>query len=94
MAMCLDHFKNIDRTVEGYEGLLAAQDCFPTDEIRDKFAADYSYLSQHWEAISPTQCSKHTRKTTSGSHKSTNQSDPQAAEENSYGMRSEKKRSN
>ena len=53
MTMCLDHFKNIDRTVEGYEGLLAAQDCLPNDEIRDKFAADYSYLSQHWEAISP-----------------------------------------
>ena len=53
MTMCLDHFKTIDRTVEGYEGLLAAQDCLPNDELRDKFAADYSYLGKHWEAISP-----------------------------------------
>ena len=53
MAICLDCFRTIDRSVEGYEGLLAAQDCLPTDEKRDEFAADYSYLSQHWEAISP-----------------------------------------
>jgi type I restriction enzyme R subunit len=53
MAVCLDHFKAVDRTIEGYEGLLAAQDCLPNDEMRDKFAADYSYLSKHWEAISP-----------------------------------------
>ena len=53
MTLCLNHFKDIDRTVEGYEGLLAAQDCLPNDEKRDLFAADYSYLSKHWEAISP-----------------------------------------
>jgi type I restriction enzyme R subunit len=53
MAVCLEHFKTIDRTVEGYEGLLAAQDCLPNDEIRDKFAADYNYLNKHWETISP-----------------------------------------
>ncbi len=53
MAVCLEYFKSIDRTVEGYEGLIPAQDCLQTDEIRDKFAADYSYLNQHWEAISP-----------------------------------------
>jgi len=50
---CLDYFESIDRTVEGYEGLLAAQDCLPNDELRDTFAADYSYLNRHWEAISP-----------------------------------------
>jgi type I restriction enzyme R subunit len=53
MAACLEYFKGIDRTVEGYEGLLVAQDCLPNDEMRDKFAADYSYLGKHWEAISP-----------------------------------------
>lgn len=47
------YFVNIDRTIEGYEGLLAAQDCLPDNEIRDQFAADYSYLGRHWEAISP-----------------------------------------
>ncbi len=53
MNVCIDHFKIVDRTVEGYEGLLAAQDCLPNNETRDKFAADYNYLSKHWEAISP-----------------------------------------
>jgi len=53
LSTCLAHFKNIDRSVVGYEGLIAAQDCLPTDEIRDKFASDYTYLSRHWEAISP-----------------------------------------
>ncbi len=53
MKKCLEYFTNIDRTIEGYEGLLTAQDCLPNDEIRDRFASDYSYLNQHWEAISP-----------------------------------------
>ena len=37
----------------GYEGLIAAQDCLPNNETRDRFAGDYSYLSRLWEAISP-----------------------------------------
>ena len=53
LEKCLTYFKNIDRSIEGYEGLLAAQDCLPNDEIRDKYASDYSYLNRHWEAISP-----------------------------------------
>ena len=50
---CLSHFKDIDRSIEGYEGLLAAQDCLPSNDKRDEFAADYSFLTKHWEAISP-----------------------------------------
>jgi len=53
MKKCLSHFKDIDRSVEGYEGLLAAQDCLPSNKERDDFAADFSYLTKHWEAISP-----------------------------------------
>ena len=53
MNKCLLHFKKCDRKVEGYEGLLAAQDCLPTNEKRDEFAADYSYLNRHWESVSP-----------------------------------------
>jgi type I restriction enzyme R subunit len=53
LEKCLVYFKNIDRSIEGYEGLLAAQDCLPNDEMRDKYASDYSYLNRHWEAISP-----------------------------------------
>lgn len=50
---CLVYFAGVDRTVTGYEGLIAAQECLPNNETRDRFAADYSYLSRLWEAISP-----------------------------------------
>lgn len=53
MEKCLAHFAGVNREIDGYEGLLAAQECLRTDEDRDTFAADYSYLSRHWEAISP-----------------------------------------
>jgi len=50
---CLAYFAGVDRTVTGYEGLIAAQECLPNNDTRDRFAADYSYLSRLWEAISP-----------------------------------------
>lgn len=50
---CLSHFYGVDRSVEGYDGLLLAQDCLNTDEKRDAFAGDYSLLGQMWEALSP-----------------------------------------
>jgi hypothetical protein len=50
---CLDYFESVDRTVGGYEGLIAAQECLPDDETRDAFAASYSVLSRLWEALSP-----------------------------------------
>ena len=53
MRTCLAYFPKVDKTISGYEGLMAAQDCLPNNETRDKFAADYSYLSRLWEAISP-----------------------------------------
>ncbi|MBZ0170230.1 type I deoxyribonuclease HsdR [Candidatus Methylomirabilis lanthanidiphila] len=53
MQKCLAYFAGVDRTVTGYEGLIAAQNCLPNNDTRDRFAADYSYLSRLWEAISP-----------------------------------------
>jgi len=53
MQKCLAYFPGVDRTLTGYEGLIAAQDCLPTNDVRDRFAADFSYLSRLWEAISP-----------------------------------------
>jgi type I restriction enzyme R subunit len=50
---CLAYFESCDRAVEGYQGLIAAQDCLPDNETRDRFAADFSYLGRLWEAISP-----------------------------------------
>lgn len=56
MAQCLAFFPGVDRSVSGYEGLLAAQDCLPNNEHRDAFAASYSVLSSLWEALSPDPC--------------------------------------
>jgi type I restriction enzyme R subunit len=53
LAACLAHFPGVDRTVSGYEGLMAAQNCLPDDAARDAFAADFSVLAQLWEALSP-----------------------------------------
>jgi len=50
---CLLFFPGVDRSVGGYEGLIAAQDCLPDNNTRDKFAAEYSVLSRLWEALSP-----------------------------------------
>ena len=53
MQKCLDFFPGVDRTVAGYEGLMAAQSCLPDNDARDRFAEAYSYLSRHWEALAP-----------------------------------------
>jgi type I restriction enzyme R subunit len=53
MQKCLAYFPGVDRTVTGYEGLISAQNCLPNNDVRDSFAADYSYLGRLWEAISP-----------------------------------------
>jgi len=53
---CLAFFPGVDRTVAGYEGLMAAQQCLPNDTVRDKFAAVYIVLARIWEALSPDPC--------------------------------------
>jgi len=53
---CLAFFPNVDRSVGGYEGLMAAQQCLPDNTTRDKFAAEYSVLGTIWEALSPDPC--------------------------------------
>ena len=56
VSKCLAYFPGVDRTLEGYEGLIAAQECVPDNERRDAFAADYSVLARLWEALSPDPC--------------------------------------
>ena len=56
MEKCLGFFIETDRTITGYEGLIAAQQCLPDNETRDKFAAEYSVLARLWEALSPDSC--------------------------------------
>jgi type I restriction enzyme R subunit len=49
----LAHFEGLDRNLQGFEGLEAAQDAIKTDEKKDAFAQDYKYLSKIWESLSP-----------------------------------------
>jgi len=53
MAKCLSHFEGVDRSIEGFEGLQAAQNAIGDNEKRDAFAKDFSSLSKLWEALSP-----------------------------------------
>lgn len=53
MQKCLAYFAGCDRTLQGYEGLIAAQECLPNNTARDAFAADFSVLAKIWEAVSP-----------------------------------------
>ena len=53
LRKCLSYFMGVDRTVEGWEGLMAAQECLPTNKEKDAFAADYRVLNRAWDALSP-----------------------------------------
>ena len=53
MADTLAHFAGVDRTIEGFEGLEAAQNAISTDEKKDAFALDFKYLAKLWESLSP-----------------------------------------
>jgi type I restriction enzyme R subunit len=50
---CLAYFPGVDRKIEGFEGLHAAQESIKADEKKDAFARDYSYLTKIWESLSP-----------------------------------------
>src|SRR5207302_488835 len=56
MARCLAFFPAVDRTIPGYEGLMLAQECLPTNEKRDEFGAAFSDLAKLWESLSPHSC--------------------------------------
>jgi len=56
VTKCLKFFPDVDRTIGGYEGLIAAQERLPDNETRDRFAEEYSVLSRLWEALSPDTC--------------------------------------
>ncbi|MCT3806988.1 HsdR family type I site-specific deoxyribonuclease [Elizabethkingia anophelis] len=53
MENALFHFEGVDRTIEGFEGLEAAQNKINTDELKDAFAKDYKLLMKVWESLSP-----------------------------------------
>ena len=53
LKKCLSYFMGVDRTVDGWEGLMAAQECLPTSREKDEFGADYRVLNRAWNALSP-----------------------------------------
>lgn len=53
MENTLQYFEGVDRTIDGFEGLEAAQNAINTNEKKDAFAKDYKYLSKLWESLSP-----------------------------------------
>jgi len=53
MEESLAHFSGVNRRLEGFEGLEAAQNAISTDEKKDAFARDYKFLSTLWESLSP-----------------------------------------
>ena len=50
---CLLFFKGVDRSLLGYEGLIAAQECISTNAKRDQFASQFNILKKLWEALTP-----------------------------------------
>jgi len=56
LTKCLAFFPNVGRTVAGFEGILAAQECLPNNEKRDEFAAAFGVLNKLWTAINPDTC--------------------------------------
>ena len=53
---CISFFPGVDRRRDDWEGLVAAQDCLPDDETKDKFGAHYRVLNRVWNALSPDNC--------------------------------------
>ncbi|PLX93319.1 MAG: DEAD/DEAH box helicase [Desulfuromonas sp.] len=53
MRDALSHFEGVDRSLEGFEGLEAAQNAINTNEKKDAFARDFKYLAKLWESLSP-----------------------------------------
>ena len=53
MEKCLAYFPNVDRSDDGWEGLMAAQECLPTNKEKDEFGADYRVINRAYNALSP-----------------------------------------
>jgi len=53
MRDAMAHFDGVDRSLEGFEGLEAAQNAIGDDKKKDAFASDFKYLAKLWESLSP-----------------------------------------
>lgn len=52
---CIDFFPGVDRTIGGWEGLQAAQQCLLTEKVKTDFACHFARLAKAWETVSPDQ---------------------------------------
>lgn len=56
MQECLQFFPGVDRTVGGWEGLTAAQQCLKDDGVKTNFARHFTRLEKAWDIVSPDEC--------------------------------------
>ena len=94
LEKCLAHFPDVDRTVAGYEGLIAAQECLPDNAARDAYAEDYLVLARLWEMLSPDRSINQYRMTIDGCRRSMSRSSRRPVTGSCSGTRSARKRSN
>ena len=53
---CIDFFPGVDRTVGGWEGLTAAQQCLKDEGVKTNFGRHFARLAKAWETLSPAEC--------------------------------------
>lgn len=52
---CINFFPGVDRTIGGWEGLQAAQQCLVDEKVKTDFARRFTRLAKAWETVSPDQ---------------------------------------
>ena len=53
MEKCLAYFPGVDRSDDGWESLMAAQQCIPDNDSKDAFGGDYRVVNRVYSALSP-----------------------------------------
>lgn len=53
MQQCIEFFPGVDRTIGGWEGLTAAQQCLKDDLVKTSFGRHFARLNKAWEIVSP-----------------------------------------
>lgn len=56
MQQCIEFFPGVDRTIGGWEGLTAAQQCLKDDGVKTNFGHHFARLNKAWEIVSPDAC--------------------------------------
>ena len=56
MQQCIDFFPGVDRTIGGWEGLTAAQQCLKDAGVKTNFGRHFARLNKAWEIVSPDAC--------------------------------------